>query len=97
MWKFIKIALKVVIVWKFTIWFFEWLGIPILTWTITILQTIGNILNKFGKWLISGTDGAIAADVLLSISIIIATGVFLCIKYSKPKSYNSYNSYNKYY
>lgn len=91
MWKFLKLSIKFIIIWKFTIWFFDWLGIPILNWILNTFQFIQHIINISFLWLISGTDGAIITDVLLGLTALITIITVLCIKYCEPSNYNTYD------
>jgi len=90
MWKFIKIAFKFIVIWKFSLWWFDLLKIPIVIWIFNIFQKIENILNISWNWIKSGSDGAIITIIFITIIIIIATPVILVIRYEKkhPPQYS---------
>lgn len=83
MWKIIRFAIKFIVVWEFTIWFYNLLGLPILN----LLQWILNISSSFGAWLVSGSDGSIIFLIPTGLVSTIGIITWICVKNCKPTYY----------
>lgn len=80
--KFVKTFIKFIIVWNFTIWFFDYLGLPI----YEALSLISGLCISFYKWIMGGSDGAIAFSALVVLIVLICVLAKMLFIWDKNQS-----------